>query len=68
MSIDQNLITKAEIVEMEELTKTHFLNPNAWRVNKSLGDPTSLTGFGFHLIEIDPRHETTEHHRHYHKD
>jgi uncharacterized cupin superfamily protein len=29
---------------------------------------TGLTGFGFHIIEVEPGHETTEHHRHYHED
>lgn len=68
MTNDQYLITKAEIDEMEGLNKTHFLNSNARRVNKSLGDLTGLSGFGFHLIEVEPGHETTEHHRHYHED
>jgi len=27
-----------------------------------------LTGFGFHLIEVEPGCETTEHHLHYHED
>ena len=62
------LLTNAEISDMEGLEKTHLLNPNAKRINKSLGDLTGLTGFGFNLIEIEPGHETTEHHRHYHED
>lgn len=68
MSNEPYLITRAEIDAIEGLRKTHFLIPNARRVNKSLGDLTGLTGFGFHLIEVDPGHETTEHHRHYHED
>ncbi len=62
------LIRAAEIAGMADLAKTHFLNPNARRVNKSLGDATGLTGFGFHLIEVAPGCETTEHHVHHHED
>ena len=46
------LIKKEEIDRMEGLSKTHFLNDNARRVNKSLGDLTGLTGIGFHMIDI----------------
>ena len=58
----------AEIAGMAGLAKTHFLNPNARRLNKSLGDLTGSTGFGFHLIEVEPGCETTEHHVHHHED
>lgn len=65
MSDDRYLIRADEIERMEGLQKTHFLNPNAKRLNKSLGDLVGLTGMGFHLIEVEPGHETTEHHRHH---
>ncbi|MDU8945978.1 cupin domain-containing protein [Ovoidimarina sediminis] len=68
MTTETYILTKDEIEEFEGTKKTHFLNPNAKRVNKSLGDMTGLTGFGFHIIEVEPGHETTEHHRHYHED
>ncbi|MBT8458660.1 MAG: cupin domain-containing protein [Litoreibacter sp.] len=68
MRTDTYILTKDEIEAFEGTKKTHFLNPNAKRVNKSLGDMTGLTGFGFHIIEVEPGHETTEHHRHYHED
>ena len=61
------LVTKEEIEELEGISKTHFLNGNAKRINKSLGDLTGLTGFGFHIIEIQPGHESTEFHMHYHR-
>ena len=38
--MDKYLITKEEIDDYEGLSKTHFLNDNAKRVNKSLGDLT----------------------------
>lgn len=62
------LIKSQEIAEMEGIRKTHFRNPNAKRINKSLGDAAGLTGFGFHIIEVEPGHETTEHHLHHHED
>ncbi len=66
--MDKYLITKEEIEQIEGTSKTHFLNDNAQRINKSLGDLTGLTGFGFHIIEIQPGHESTEFHKHYHED
>lgn len=62
------VVRAAEIAGMEGLAKTHFLNQNARRNNKSLGDMTGLTGFGFHIIEVEPSCETTEHHVHHHED
>lgn len=66
--MDKYIITKEEIEEFEGVEKTHFLNKNACRRNKSLGDLTGLSGFGFHIIEIQPGHESTELHMHYHED
>lgn len=68
MSNETYLITSDEISAMEGLSKTHFSNENAKRLNKSLGDLAGLTGFGFHIIEVQPGHETTEHHRHHYED
>lgn len=65
---DTYILFAGEIAAMEGLSKAHFLNPNARRVNKSLGDLTGLTGLGVHLIEVAPGCETTEHHVHYHED
>lgn len=62
------LLRRADIESMQGLAKTHFLNDNAKRDNKSLGDYTGLTGFGFHLIEVQPGHESTEHHAHWFED
>jgi len=68
MTQDRYLIRAAEIAAMEGLAKSHFLNPNARRINKSLGDATGLTGIGVHIIEVAPGCESTEFHRHYHED
>lgn len=68
MSEDKYVVTAEEIAAMAGLAKAHFLNPNARRVNKSLGDLTGLTGLGFHIIEVAPGDDTTEHHVHYFED
>ena len=66
--MDTYLLKAADIEAMPGLKKTHFLNDNAVRLNKSLGDATGLTGLGFHLIEVEPGHDTTEYHRHFFED
>lgn len=65
---DGYLLTAEDIAAMDGLDKTHFLNPNAKRINKSLGDATGLTGLGIHIIEVEPGCETTEYHVHYFED
>lgn len=65
---DGYVLKRDAISDMEGLSKAHFLNPNAKRINKSLGDLTGLTGFGFHIIEVEPGCETTEYHVHHHED
>ena len=66
--MDKYIITREEIDDFEGIEKTHFLNENAHRTNKSLGDLTGLIGIGFHIVEIQPRRESTELHVHYHEE
>ncbi len=68
MDDNSYIVTRDEIAAMSGLEKTHFLNPEARRNNKSLGDLTGLTGFGFHIIEVAPGCHTTEHHVHHFED
>ena len=68
MTKDTYIVSSEDIAAMPGLNKTHFLNPNAKRVNKSLGDETGLTGLGFHIIEVAAGDETTEHHVHHFED
>ncbi|MEL6640790.1 MAG: cupin domain-containing protein [Pseudomonadota bacterium] len=68
MTQDTYLVTAAEIAAMQGLAKTHFMNPNAQRMNKSLGDLTGLKQIGVHVIEVAPGHDSTEHHVHYHEE
>lgn len=65
---DKYIVTKEEIDGYAGIEKAHFLNDNARRNNKSLGDLTGLTGLGFHIIEVEPGHESTEFHVHYYED
>ena len=62
------IIRKNDIEEMAGLAKTHFLNENAQRINKSLGDAAGLKNIGFHIIEVLPGYESTEYHVHYCED
>ncbi|MBF0289035.1 MAG: cupin domain-containing protein [SAR324 cluster bacterium] len=66
--MERYILSKKEIEEFEGIKKTHYLNSNAQRVNKSLGDLTGLTGFGFHIVEIEPNFESTEYHVHHFED
>ena len=68
MNKETYVLTKAEIDNSEAQNKMHFLNSNAQCTNKSLGDKTGLTGFGFHIMEVQPGHDSTEHHFHYNED
>jgi uncharacterized cupin superfamily protein len=62
------IVTSQNVSELEGTQKTHFLNLNAQRLNKSLGDLTGLKGLGFHIIEVAPDRDTTEFHVHHHED
>ena len=62
--MDKYVIKRADIEAMEGVSKQHFLNPNARRTSKSLGDLTGITGFGFHIVEVPPECESTEYHLH----
>jgi len=66
--MDKYIVTREEIDNLEGIEKRHFLNDNACRRNKSLGDLTGLHGIGFHIIEVEPGRETTELHVHYHEE
>lgn len=66
--MDGYILTREQIADLDGVEKTHFLNDNARRLNKSLGDLTGLSGLGFHLIEVAPGRESTELHAHHHED
>lgn len=62
------LLTAKDIEEMEGEQKIHFLNPNAIRINKSLGDVVGLKNLGIHIIYVEPGKDTTEYHKHFHEE
>ena len=62
------IVRRNEIEAMEGLAKTHYLNKNARRINKSLGDLVGLKNIGFHIIKVLPGHESTEYHVHFCED
>ncbi len=64
-----NLILKStDITAMPGEKRIHFLNPNAVRINKSLGDVVGLTQIGVHIISVKPGHDTTEYHKHFYEE
>lgn len=64
----RHLLTRAEIEQCAGVDKIHFLNLDARRRNKSLGDLAGLKNLGVHLIEVEPGFASTELHRHYFED
>ena len=62
------LLKKTDIDASAGNAYHHPLNNNAIRTTKSLGDLTGLTGIGFHLISVEPGHESTEFHMHHYED
>ena len=66
--MSNQILKCSDITAMQGETKTHFLNDNAVRVAKSLGDLTGMKGLGFHLIEVQPGRESTEYHSHQYED
>ncbi len=66
--MEKYILRKEEIESIAGEKKVHFLNENAQRTNKPLGDLTGLKNIGFHIIEIAPGMESTEFHFHYHEE
>jgi uncharacterized cupin superfamily protein len=62
------LLKAADIANMPGERKVHFLNPNAVRLNKSLGDAVGLNHIGVHMIYVEPGRDTTEYHIHYYEE
>jgi uncharacterized cupin superfamily protein len=59
-------ILKAEQIDnLDELVKVHFLNQNAIRHYKPIGDLLGLQRLGISLVRIEPGRETTQFHFHH---
>ena len=67
-SPEQFLLTAKQISAMPGELITHFLNPNATRINKSLGDAVGLSQIGVHLIEVAPGKDSTEYQMHWYEE
>ena len=61
-------LSSDEIARLPGAHKIHFLNPNAERINKSLGDAVGLKNLGVHLITVPPGKRSTEFHVHYYEE
>jgi len=59
------LLTAADIAALPGEKRVHYLNPNAVRLHKSLGDAVGLTHIGVHLVAVAPGRDSTEYHKHY---
>ena len=62
------LLRAADISAMPGDKRVHFLNPNAVRLNKSLGDAVGLQHIGVHIISMQPGRDSTETHKHYYEE
>jgi len=56
------------IAAMEAVKRVHFLNEDAVRSNKSIGDAAGLKNLGVHLITVAPGHRSTEYHFHHYEE
>ena len=53
-----------DIEQLEGVEKHHFLNPEAFRTSKSLGDAVGLRNLGVHQISVPVGSYSTEYHAH----
>lgn len=68
MKTSDLLLKAGDIERMPGVRKVHFLNPNAVRINRSLGDAVGLQHIGVHLIRVAPGCESTEFHVHHYEE
>ncbi len=68
MDTKKLLLKASDIATMLGEHKVHYLNPNAVRLNKSLGDAIGLNHLGVHIITLEPGSLSTEYHKHYYEE
>jgi len=68
MTGEAYLLAADDIAKLVPQVKSHFLNENARRLERSLAHITGLKELDFAIIEIAPGDESTEHHKHYHQE
>jgi uncharacterized cupin superfamily protein len=64
----KHLLKAEEIQSQTEEVRVHPLNPNAVRHFHALGDAVGMKRLGVHIARIEPGHDTTEFHFHYHEE
>ena len=68
MSFRDLILTSRQIEEMKGEKRVHFLNPNAERIRKSIGDAVGLSKIGVHIVNIEPGKDSTEYHKHFNEE
>ena len=61
-------ISVDKIAALEGERRVHFVNPNAVRINKSLGDLAGLKNLGIHMMTVAPGDRSSEYHCHRYED
>lgn len=61
-------LSAQDIEALEGIRKVHFLNAQAVRINKSLGDAVGMSQLGIHHISVPPGHFSTEYHLHHYEE
>ncbi len=64
MDTRKYLLKASDIENLDGEKITHFLNPNAVRINKSLGQAVGMEQMGVHMIYVEPGFDSTEFHKH----
>jgi len=59
------IVTRKDMESMTPERRPHYLNENAVRVMRSLGEITGLKGLGVHHVELEPGRDSTEYHFHH---
>lgn len=57
-------LSAKSVAALDGVRRVHALNPQAIRIDKSLGDEVGLKNIGIHLITIAPGDKSTEFHTH----
>jgi uncharacterized cupin superfamily protein len=66
--VDKMFLRSAEIQALPEEVKQHFLNKQAIRHTKSLGDATGLKNLGVHWVRVEAGEDSTEFHVHHYEE
>ncbi len=58
------VLTALEIAAMSGRRNVHTFDPQAIRVDKSIGDAVGLRRLGVHVVSVEPGHRASAQHRH----